>query len=422
MKGASGTKPCLMCKNIVARLDLPAHPYLRTLTTANTSECDLHSDQSFQEMVDTLLDRASRGSQAELRRLEQAFGVNLELQGLPFDRALRRVLPGPASSALFDWMHTLVANGVATWEICGLVQELRCAGISVIQVDAWISLHTLPKRLGKLPESFLQQRCSEDTLKAFACEVLALLPVLLAFMRNVVAPSGALPQHCKCFELLCRIVGILQQGDVACRKAPVLADLVHAHAALYAELYKDLVRPKCHYLLHLASQLQHLQVNVSCFVTERKHREVKRLAATTFSHFEASLCANHLNEQIEKLTDPTNRIYHPVRLEAAPRTHTHTHAHTQRTRTPAHTHTRTHTHTHPHTDTDEHTRAHKHTHTHTHIYIYTHAQPPEVSGQKRSSSSYHRHYHRLVIDIVSGQKSSASSFSSSSSWSPSAAR
>ena len=261
-------------------------------------------------------------------------------------------------------------------------------------------MHTLPKRLGKLPESFLQQRCSEDTLKAFACEVLALLPVLLAFMRNVVAPSGALPQHCKCFELLCRIVGILQQGDVACRKAPVLADLVHAHAALYAELYKDLVRPKCHYLLHLASQLQHLQVNVRCFVTERKHREVKRLAATTFSHFEASLCANHLNEQIEKLTDPTNHIYHPVRLEAAPRTHTHTHAHTQRTRTPAHTHTRTHTHTHPHTDTDEHTRTHKHTHTHIYIYIHT-------RNHRRSAARKGHHHHIIVTTTVSSLTLSA---------------
>ena len=156
--------------------------------------------------------------QGKLRRLEQAFDLNLEPQGLPFDRALRAVLPGLANGALFDWMHALVANGVATWELCGLVQEMRNTGFAVAQVDAWISLHTLPTRLGKLPASFLQQRCSEETLKAFASEVLVLLPVLLAFVRSVVAPSGAMRQHCKCFELLCQIVGILQQGKTACCK------------------------------------------------------------------------------------------------------------------------------------------------------------------------------------------------------------
>ena len=48
VKGASGTKPCLHCKNIVGRLELGAgHEYLRTLANPRIHECDLHNDASF---------------------------------------------------------------------------------------------------------------------------------------------------------------------------------------------------------------------------------------------------------------------------------------------------------------------------------------------------------------------------------------
>ena len=109
----------------------------------------MHTDQTYQEMVDTLCRVVDQTPKGKIRKLEQALRLNYEPHSLLFDRSLRSVLPGPATGALFDWMHVLVAGGVAAWEVCGLVQALRRAGIDIEEVDAYISLHTLPKRLGK---------------------------------------------------------------------------------------------------------------------------------------------------------------------------------------------------------------------------------------------------------------------------------
>jgi hypothetical protein len=115
--------------------------------------------------------------------MEQVFGVNFEPEGLPFDRALRPTVGGPASGTLFDWMHCLVSNGVATWEVHGFVKALRLVGVGCAQLDDDTSLYTLPKRLSKLPRDFFQQRWSEDSFRAFASEMLTLLPLPLKRQR-----------------------------------------------------------------------------------------------------------------------------------------------------------------------------------------------------------------------------------------------
>ena len=137
---------------------------------------------------------------------------------------------------------------------------------------------------------------------------------LLLSLRHVLVPP-ACPRHCECFDLLCKLVGVLQTGDRACQRASALAGLVERHAVLYAEIYAETVRPQFHYLLHVAPQLLRPQVNLSCFVTERTHREIKRAAQHIFANFEESLCNQQLNRQVEALANPTRVVFRRVRLE-----------------------------------------------------------------------------------------------------------
>ena len=129
----------------------------------------------------------------------------------------------------------------------------------------------------------------------------------------VLRPAHRLPLHCECFLLLCRIVRIMQLGDRACQRAHLLEDLIQQHALLFRQLYPDAVRPKLHYMLHIPATLQRLGVNVSCFVTERKHRETRRAAASIFRHFEKTLTLNGLNRHVQQLQDPL--MFQPTRLD-----------------------------------------------------------------------------------------------------------
>eukprot|EP00969_Alexandrium_andersonii_P273178 12074772-Alexandrium_andersonii.AAC.1 len=55
--------------------------------------------------------------------------------------------------------------------------------------------------------------------------------------------------------------------------------------AHHAELFKTLypAKPKFHYLWHLGAGLRHLNANVNCFVTERKHKRVKDRACLLYT-------------------------------------------------------------------------------------------------------------------------------------------
>ena len=60
-KGASGSKPCPHCKNIVSKLTLREHgphEYFATISAPSYGDLDLHSDETFWEMVDLLVRQA----------------------------------------------------------------------------------------------------------------------------------------------------------------------------------------------------------------------------------------------------------------------------------------------------------------------------------------------------------------------------
>ena len=311
VKGASGTRPCLLCKNIIKNPP-SGHPYLKGCE-ASADQCDLHTDQSFFEQVDLLRAVRGRVGVGTFQQMEKACGINFDTNGLLFAQDLRSIVR-PPTCTVFDHMHCLCSQGIATSELGFLVSQMHNAGISVEQVDSFLSLFTLPKKFGSWPRIFLQQRANAATgnLRIFASEVLTLLVLMRQFVICVLGPSGLLPRHCECVLLLCEIARILQLGDKACLQVERLTAVIAQHSNLFQELYPQAVRPKLHYLAHIPAILSRLQVNLSCYVTERKHRESKRAAAGIFRHFERSLIANRLNRMVQAMQDAS--CFKPCRL------------------------------------------------------------------------------------------------------------
>ena len=118
-KGASGSKPCPHCKNIVSKSTLReagTHEYFVTISAPSYADLDLHSDETFWEMVDLLVRRAPCSSKKDLAHLTQALGLNYSPGTLLFQPRLRSLF-SPTKGWLWDWMHCLVSHGIGNQEL-----------------------------------------------------------------------------------------------------------------------------------------------------------------------------------------------------------------------------------------------------------------------------------------------------------------
>ena len=89
LKGAAGTKPCLNCKNIVSNQDLmDADPerYLKHFAIATPNGFDLHTEESFAEMVDVLNASHANMTKTNFKTLQQALGLNFVPGSLCWDK------------------------------------------------------------------------------------------------------------------------------------------------------------------------------------------------------------------------------------------------------------------------------------------------------------------------------------------------
>ena len=119
LKGASGNKPCIACKNV---LNLQRKEIRADATYSVGVDCDDfaklkgHTNETVMSMIDRLSGAKGTVSPEEFQEMEMLYGVNYDPQGLLFDPALRAVVK-PIDHYIRDWQHTLVSNGVACNEI-----------------------------------------------------------------------------------------------------------------------------------------------------------------------------------------------------------------------------------------------------------------------------------------------------------------
>ena len=92
-----------------------------------------------------------------------------------------------------------------------------------------------------------------------------------------------------------------QDLDLLIRHLHILfTSVIKLHREAFIAVYgEDELKPKSHQMFHVPDQIVHLGKCLSCFVTERKHKEVKKIAVNVFRHFESTTLKNMLNNQVQ---------------------------------------------------------------------------------------------------------------------------
>ena len=172
-------------------------------------------------------------------------------------------------------------------------------------------------------------------MRLFATEVCQMLPLVLAFLDDVVVPKGVMADDIKCFRFLAQIMSLLMtNSDITDAVFFKLESVVDQHRALFVKLYSDLVKIKFHHEGHLPYDLWRLGKSISCFPCERKHRDYKRIVLHTFRSVEHTVTTDFVNYAVQEcvtgrfrfeaywLEDPLPVNFGGVQLQMGFRMHT----------------------------------------------------------------------------------------------------
>ena len=290
----------------MVQIDGELEPPLVNLQCADRTRFVANTNAAVFEMVDNLEHTAHNSTPAVLKRQQQRYGMNYTRNGIMYNRALRDTgIYKPVDHCIRDWMHTLANAGLANVHIGLLIHVLVAYGISVQMISDHVMEYTLPKKYGKVQRTWItENRLKDDNLSSFAGTILALVPILLCFLKETIEPMGILAGHILCFSLLNDIIDICRLGaDKAMAHIDRLARVIAMHAEMFVELYPGAAKPKFHHLFHVIDNMRWLGKLLSCFVTERKHRSSKKAALHVFRHMEHTVLSDMVNQMCEVMAD-----------------------------------------------------------------------------------------------------------------------
>ena len=315
LKGASGTKPCCWCKNVVGRMHVDRmDPYFVHHTWG--TRFDMHTPESWTDILTTLEHHVAYSNKGHVDNLCQVFGIGYNAETVSFDPHLRK-FANPKTGTYWDWMHCIVGSGgVLQYEANALVYNLKQEGISPADLDGFASHVKWPRFVTGLTRDFFQGRFvdrADAHVHAFASEMFLVSDVLACFIVKVLKPGNLLPEHCQCFKLIRDVIDILRLGDEAVQHVEPLRRIIAAHHSAFMRLYPECAKPKLHYLFHIPDCLANTGVNVACFAPERKHREVKRIANHTFAWIGSHVLRRMLHETLADILQ--EHAVHEVHLQ-----------------------------------------------------------------------------------------------------------
>ena len=133
-------------------------------------------------------------------------------------------------------------------------------------------------------------------MRHFSADVLAIIVLLNMFLQLMVRPKGILLERCDCFDLLHQIISLLTQRDELTEAVyHKMSTVVDKHAHLFRKLYPDAIKIKFPHLLHIPTGLWDLGIFISCFVTERMHKDLKLAVLFVYRNVEHTTTSNWVN-------------------------------------------------------------------------------------------------------------------------------
>ncbi|CAE7221095.1 unnamed protein product [Symbiodinium sp. CCMP2592] len=285
-KGASGKVPCMFCRNVVLRRYAPAplHPPLELHTCTDSRRFKLHTANSLQATVNLLSSKVDGSSRKDFDAMQSNLGFNHSPHGVLLCQPLMAMFD-PTKGVMFDWAHVYLVGGLFHLEVNLLLGRLNQQGVQQDAIHQALQEYSLPSyHEGKsnVIKNVFQPKKGDSDWKSSASEALGVYPILRDIIHRI-RETTELSADClgaiSSFLLLCQCLDLLQgtlHGDVA---PSDLRTAVEAHLAKYQEVYPgETFLPKGHMAMHLAGQLSHHRILISCLTHERRHKELKRYA------------------------------------------------------------------------------------------------------------------------------------------------
>ena len=311
MKGTSGMKPCVCCSNVVDFMSgLSGHDETGNLVPSSEldfSKFRLHTDQSVRDILE-LLRLEEDGP--NLKKLQTSLGFNLVKDGLILCRELQQVYK-PISSLMFDWMHVYLVNGIWNLEVGALMCKLHThLHISHTDIHNFVSTFHWPDKKNARHVFEKRSKKTQHPLACSASEGLSVYGVLRLYLICHIYDRSPeeLQAACRSYYSLCNVLDLLARISHAKPVTPAeLQQAVITHLRNVRSAYGlELWIPKNHLALHLPWQMHHHGTLYSCFVHERKHKELKRYGnqlSNTACNYEKHILEQVLFTQVQDLQD-----------------------------------------------------------------------------------------------------------------------
>ena len=184
-------------------------------------------------------------------------------------------------------MHVYCVAGLFHHEVNTLLQVLSKKKIRGQDFHEFLRRFNCVGSKGAGAQDVFQKvKKTEDTFKCSASEVLGAYPVMRVFASDLLENRAHdlgrdVVDALKCFLLRCGVLDVLHLAskDDGANVANRLRQAIVSHLKAYAAVHgDDGLPPKSYMAVHLASMLEHQGQLLSCWVHERRHKELKRFA------------------------------------------------------------------------------------------------------------------------------------------------
>ena len=295
-KGASGRKPCGLCKNVISKsvASQIESTHFVGLDCSQIDCCQFVTNEEVWEAHDHLQSIYRNVPKKTFESMQSNLGLNYNSIGVLADVTLRNwVFP---TSACYDVLHCFFSNGLVAVE-CGLfLKLLQDHGLEKERIQSQIgfsccSLHEMnvAQRRKLLSDPYFSER---NVWKAAGSEILGMLPLLhywyIFFLRGTEVANSC-SAACQCFESLCErifsLVKLLATNNN--RFCDLLEVKQQKHHSNFSKLYGcEAMKPKHHYALHIPKQWRKYGFVLDTKVTERKHQTVKREVVSSLQNLD----------------------------------------------------------------------------------------------------------------------------------------
>jgi len=254
-------------------------------------------EQDFRDAIDIIVEARRRFTEgqlpkAKLELVERAYGFRATADGVLSSPQLRDSV-NFQEVIRYDWVHTMLADGVLTnaaWRMIDALEQRGLASQNDIHHflrEKWVMPAHRRNQGRALWRIFDGQSATHnknaETIKCAASELLTLYSLLRHFARCRAPRDERVAENLRCFELACNAVDILllaKRGSIPMVEAGRrLRVALSDHTALSIRLHgADSVKPKTHWAFDIADQLEASTFVFDAFVIERLHLRIRAIA------------------------------------------------------------------------------------------------------------------------------------------------